>query len=46
MVVATMVDVGAGIGTVAALFARKSDGVRSLSRAIAQLEFMTQIHVP
>ena len=41
-VVATMVDMGAGVGTVAALLACKSDNVRSVSRAIALLDTMVQ----
>jgi hypothetical protein len=41
-IVATMVDMGAGVGTVAALLARKSDDVRNVSRAIALLENMVQ----
>jgi len=41
-VVATMVDMGAGVGTVSALLARKSNDVRSVSRAIALLESMVQ----
>ena len=41
-VVATMVDMGAGVGTVAALLARKSGDVHSVSRAIALLESMVQ----
>ena len=41
-IVATMVDMGAGVGTVAALLARKSDDVRNVSRAIALLETMVQ----
>jgi len=41
-VVATMVDMGAGVGTVAALLARKSDDVGSVSRAITLLESMVQ----
>ena len=41
-VVATMVDMGAGVGTVGALLARKSDDVRSVSRATALLQVMVQ----
>ena len=41
-VVATMVDMGAGVGTIAALLARKSDDVRGVSRAISLLETMVQ----
>jgi hypothetical protein len=41
-IVATMVDMGAGVGTIAALLARKSDDVRNVSRAIALLETMVQ----
>jgi hypothetical protein len=41
-IVATMVDMGAGVGTVGALLARKSDEVRSVSRAIALLETMVK----
>jgi hypothetical protein len=41
-VVATMVDMGAGVGTVSALLAHKSNDVRSVSRAIALLESMVQ----
>jgi hypothetical protein len=41
-IVATMVDMGAGVGTIAALLARRSDDVRSVSRAIALLETMVQ----
>ena len=39
-VVAMMADMGAGVGTVAALLACKSDNVRSVSRAIALLDTM------
>jgi hypothetical protein len=41
-VVTTMVDMGAGVGTIGALLARKSDNVRSVSRAIALLETMVR----
>ena len=41
-VVATVVDMGAGVGTVVALLAHKSDDVRSVSRAIALLDSMVQ----
>ncbi|KAH9999590.1 hypothetical protein BJV74DRAFT_158674 [Russula compacta] len=41
-VVATMVDMGAGVGTVGALLARKPDDVRSVSRATALLQVMVQ----
>jgi hypothetical protein len=37
-----MVDMGAGVGTVGALLARKSDEVRGVSRAIALLETMVK----
>jgi len=40
--VATMVDMGAAVGTVGALLARKSDDVRGVSRAIALLETMVK----
>ena len=41
-VVTTMVDMGAGVGTVGALLAHKSDDVRSASRAITLLEVMVK----
>jgi hypothetical protein len=41
-VVTTMVDMGAGVGTVGALLAHKSDDVRSVSRAITLLEAMVK----
>jgi hypothetical protein len=41
-VVTTMVDMGAGVGTVGALLAHKSDDVRSTSRAITLLETMVK----
>ena len=40
--VTTMVDMGAGVGTVGALLAHKSDDARSVSRAIALLEAMVR----
>lgn len=39
-VVTTMVDMGAGVGTVGALLAHKSEDMRSVSRAITLLEVM------
>ena len=41
-VVTTMVDMGAGVGTIGALLAHKSDDVRSVSRAIKLLEAMVK----
>ncbi|KAF8490777.1 hypothetical protein F5888DRAFT_1620590 [Russula emetica] len=41
-VVTTMVDMGAGVGTIGALLAHKSDDVRSVSRAITLLEAMVK----
>jgi hypothetical protein len=41
-VVATMVDMGAGVGSVGALLAHKTDDARSVSRGIAILETMVQ----
>jgi hypothetical protein len=41
-VTTTMVDMGAGVGTVGALLAHKSDDVRSVSRAITLLEVMVK----
>jgi hypothetical protein len=41
-IVTTMVDMGAGVGTVGALLARKSDDMRSVSRAVALLETMVK----
>lgn len=41
-VVATMVDMGAGVGSVGALLAHKTDDARSVSRGIALLEVMVQ----
>jgi hypothetical protein len=41
-IVTMMVDMGAGVGTVGALLARKSKEVRSVSRAIALLETMVE----
>ncbi len=41
-VVTTMVDMGAGVGTVGALLAHKSDDERGVSRAIALLEAMVK----
>ena len=41
-VVTTMVDMGAGVGTIGALLAHKSDDVRSVSRAIVLLEAMVK----
>ena len=41
-VVTTMVDMGAGVGTVGALLAHKSDDVRTASRAITLLEAMVK----
>ena len=41
-VAATVVDMGAGVGTIGALLAHKSDEVRSVSRAIALLEAMVK----
>ena len=37
-----MVDMGAGVGTIGALLAHKSDDVRSVSRAIVLLEAMVK----
>jgi hypothetical protein len=41
-VVTTMVDMGAGVGTIGALLAHKSGDVRSISRAITLLEAMVK----
>ena len=41
-IVATMVDMGAGVGTIGALLGDRSDDGRSISRAIALLESMVQ----
>ena len=41
-VATTMVDMGAGVGTVGALLAHKSDDVRSVSRAVTLLEAMVK----
>jgi hypothetical protein len=41
-VVATMVDMGAGVGSVGAMLAHKTDDARSVSRGIAILETMVQ----
>jgi hypothetical protein len=41
-VVATMVDMGAGVGSVGALLAHKTDDARSVSRGIAILDAMVQ----
>jgi hypothetical protein len=41
-VVTTMVDMGAGVGTVGALLAHKSDDVRTASRAVTLLESMVK----
>lgn len=41
-IVTTMVDMGAGVGTVGALLARRSEDVRNVSRAVALLETMVK----
>ena len=41
-IVTTMVDMGAGVGTIGSLLARKSDDERDVSRAIALLDAMVR----
>jgi hypothetical protein len=41
-IITTMVDMGAGVGTIGALLARKSDDERGVSRAIALLDAMVR----